>query len=258
MPDRFSQTMKGKAEMAVKPGKLGTGLRTLLGLVGEGANLPDLRVRLPQVPEAKLVAALEALVKDGFLQKQSVAADPADNDLDFTRFISRPVREPTLQQKELAEATIAGIRASQKAGYHVKVINRPAARLAPRAGGEKHTALIIEADDGQALLITRAFLLAKFDTRAASKRAEIIAELNRKPPPDIVTLDLALPEVGGLDLLNRLRQHPVYKDIPVLIISSTDKREDVVQALAYGASGFLSKPVKPDAIVEGARAVLGL
>jgi len=258
MPDFFSQTLKGKAEMAVRPGKLGTGLRTLLGLVGEGASFPDLKTRLPQVPESKLNAALDALVRDGYLQRTSVAADPADNDLDFTRFISRPVKEPTLQQKQLAEATLAGIRSSGRAGFHVKAIDRPAAPIKPHAGGDRHTALILEADDGHALVVTRALLLARFNTRAAGKRAEIIAELNRKPPPDIVVMELALPEVGGLELLNRLRQHPVYKDIPVLVMAKTQKREDVVQALANGASGFLSKPFKPEQVVEGVRALLGI
>jgi CheY-like chemotaxis protein len=258
MADRFSQTMKGKAEMAIKPGKLGTGLRTLLGMVGDGAAFPDLKARLPQVPAEKLTAALEALVKEGFLQRVAAPANPADNDLDFTRFISRPVKEPTLQQKRLAEATIAGIRSSSKAGFHVKIINRPAQRIAPLAGGEKHTVLIIEADDAHALVVTRTLLLAKFDTRTAGKRDEIIAELNRKPPPDVVVMDLALRDVGGLELLARMRQHPSYKTLPIIIMANTTGRDEVVAALAHGASGYISKPFKPDVILDGVRAVLGL
>lgn len=257
MTDRFSQTMKGKAEMAVKPGKLGTGLRTLLGLIGDGAAFADLKARLPQVPEAKLTAALDALVKDGFLQRVAAPAAPADNDLDFTRFMSRPVKEPTLQQKRLAEATIAGIRASTKAGFHVKIINRPAKRIAP-AAGEKHTVLIIEADDTHALVVTRALLLAKFDTRTAGKREEIIAELNRKPPPDAVAMDVALPDVGGLDLLARMRQHPSYKTLPIIVMTNTTGRDEVVSALAHGATGYISKPFKPEVLLDGVRAVLGL
>lgn len=257
MTDSFSQTMKGKAEMAVKPGKLGTGLRTLLGLVGDGAAFADLKARLPQVPAEKLTAALDALVKEGFLQRVAAPAAPPDNDLDFTRFISRPVKEPTLQQKRLAEATIAGIRSSSKAGYHVKIINRPAQRLAP-AVGDKHTVLIIEADDAHALVVARALLLAKFDTRVASKREEIIAELNRKPPPDVVAMDVALPDVGGLDLLARMRQHPSYKTLPIVIMTHTTGRDEVVSALAHGASGYISKPFKPEVILDGVRAVLGL
>jgi CheY-like chemotaxis protein/DNA-binding HxlR family transcriptional regulator len=258
MTDSFSQTMKGKAEMAVKPGKLGTGLRTLLGLVGDGAAFADLKARLPQVPAEKLTAALDALVKEGFLQRVAAPAGPPDNDLDFTRFISRPVKEPTLQQKRLAEATIAGIRASSKAGFHVKIINRPAKRITPVAGGDKHTVLIIDADDAHALVVARALLLAKFDTRAAGKRDEIIAELNRRPPPDVVAMDVALPDVGGIDLLARMRQHPNYKTLPIIVMANTSGRDEVVAALAHGASGYISKPFKPEVILDGVRAVLGL
>ena len=259
MPDSFSQTPKGKDEFAAKPGKLGTGLKTLLGLVGDKATFADIKLKLPQVPAEKITAALEALVKDGYLRRGAPPpAAAADNDLDFTRFINRPVKEPTLQQKRQAEATIAGIRASKKAGYHVNIVNRPAKRLAPNAGGEKHTVLIIDADEANALVVARALLLAKFDTRAAGKREEIIAELNRKPPPDVVAMDVALPDIGGLELLGRLREHPTYKKIPIIVMTARIEHDDLVAALAYGASGYLTKPFKPEAVLDGVRGVLGL
>jgi CheY-like chemotaxis protein len=256
--DTFSQTEKGKAELAAKPGKLSTGLKTLLGLVGANATLAEVKLKLPQVPAEKITAALNALVSDGYLQRAAPAGAPADNDLDFTRFINRPVKEPTLQQKKQAEATIAGVRVSGKAGYHVTIINRAPKRVPPRAGGDQHTVLIIDADESNALVVARALLLAKFNTRAASKRDEIIGELNRKPGPDAVAMDVALPEVGGLELLGRMREHPSYKTIPIIVMTGKVDHEDVVAALAYGASGYMTKPVKPESLVDGIRAVLGL
>lgn len=259
MTDTFSQTPKGKAEFAAKPGKLSTGLKTLLGLVGDQATLADIKIKLPQVPVDKITAALNALVKEGYLHRATPApAAAADNDLDFTRYINRPVKEPTLQQKRQAEATLAGIRASGKPGYHVTIINRAAKRIPPHAGGDMHTVLVIDADDANALVVTRALLLAKFDTRAASKRDEIIAELNRKPPPDAVAMDVALPDIGGLELLGRLREHPIFKTIPIVVMTANTEHDDVVAALAYGASGYMSKPFKPEALLDSVRAVLGL
>jgi CheY-like chemotaxis protein len=262
MTDTFSQTPKGKAEFAAKPGKLSVGLKTLLGMIGDKATLDYLEIKLPQVPAEKIRAAVNKLVADGYLQRIAAPppapAAPADNDLDFTRFINRPVKEPTLQQKRNAEATIAGIRPSKKAGYHVNIINRPPKPIAPRAGGDKHTILVIEADDSHALVIARALLLAKFDTRAAGKRDEIIAELNKQPPPDAIALDVALPDVGGLELLGRLRDHPTFKTVPIVVMTATVDRDDVVAALAYGASGYMSKPFRPEALVESVKAVLGL
>jgi CheY-like chemotaxis protein len=262
MTDNFRPTAKGKAEIAAKPGKLSTGLKTLLGMVGEKASIDFLTIRLPQVPADKIKAAVDKLLADGYLERAAATAPSApaadSNDLDFTRFINRPVKEPTLQQKQQAEATMAGVRISKAAGLHVNIINRAAKRAAPNAGGDKHTILLIDADDANALVLARGLLLAKFDTRAAGKRDEIIGELNKKPPADAIVMDVALPDVGGLELLGRLREHPAYKDVPIIVATRTADRDDVVAALAYGASGYMSKPFKPEALVESVRAVLGL
>jgi CheY-like chemotaxis protein len=258
--DSFSPTAKGKAEIAAKPGQLTTGLKTLLGMVGEKATLTYLEIKLPQVPAEKIKAAVDKLVADGYLERVTAPSVPkaGDNDLDFTRFINRPVKEPTLQQKQQAEATMAGIRSSKKAGFHVSIINRPAKRIPPHAGGEKYTVLLIDSDDANALVAARALLLAKFDTRAAGKREEIISKLNEKPPSDVIVMDVALPDVGGLELLGRLREHPIYKTTPVIVTTATKERDDVVAALAYGATGYMSKPFKPEALLDGVRAVLGI
>lgn len=259
MTDSFSQTAKGKAEFAAKPGKLIPGLKTLLGMIGDKATIADLKIKLPQVPVDKLAAALDRLVADGYLQRGAVPeTDHSDSSLDFTGFIDRPIKEPTLQQKRQAEATLASIRPSKKPGYHVSVINRPAKRIAPHAGGDQHTVLIIDADEANALVMARALLLAKFDTRAASTREEIVAEINKQPPADVIAMDVELPDVIGLELLGRLRDHPTYKTVPIIVMTARIEHDDVVAALAYGASGYMTKPFKPEALLDSVRAVLGL
>jgi CheY-like chemotaxis protein len=259
MADSFSRTPKGMAEYVVKPGKLTPGMKTLLGMVGERTTIPELRAKLPQVPEDKLTAALGKLAADGYVLR---VAEPerahAESSLDFTRFMNRPVKEPTVTQKRQAEATIASIRTSQKAGYQANILNRSAKRIEPHAGGNKHTILVIDADEANALVVTRALLLAKFDTRAGAKREEILGQLNKQPPPDAIAMDIDLPDVGGLELLGRLRDHPTFKTVPIVIMTAKVEHDDVVAALAYGANGFLTKPFKPEALVESIKAVLGL
>jgi len=255
----YTTTAKGKAEFAAKPGKLSTGIKTLLGMVGDKATLVDLKIKLLRVPVDKLLAALDALVADGYLKVDSATATPeSEKSLDFTQFMHRPVKEPTVQQKRQAEATLAGVKPSKKAGYHVSIVNRPARPIAPRAGGDKHTVLVIDADDANSLIMTRALLLAQFDTRAASKQEEIVAQLNKPPPPDVIAMDVVLPDVGGLELLGRLRQHPTYKSVPIVVMTATAEHDDVVAALAYGASGYMSKPFNPEALIDSVKGVLGL
>ena len=261
----YVKTEKGKEEAATKPGKLSGGLKALLGLINK-SSMADLEAKLPQVPVEKLNQALDKLFSEGYIE--IAAAIPTvpplkdkdkEEDLDFTRFINRKVKEPTLQQMRKAEATLSGIRPSKKAGFHVNIINRPEKAIPPHAGGNTHTVLVIDADDANSLVVTRALLLAKFETRSASKKDEIVAQLNKQPAADAIALDIGVStEVIGLELLGRLRQHPTYKAVPIIVMTEKVEHSQLVAALAYGASGYMSKPVKPEALVDGIKAVLGL
>jgi CheY-like chemotaxis protein len=261
----YVKTVKGMMEAKAKPGTLSPGLKTLLGMIDQ-STVSDLQGKLPQVPADKLNAALDRLFVDGYIEIAAAApaapaaAAPAATvaELDFTRFISRPVKEPTIQQKQQAQATLAGIRPSKKAGYHVSIINRSAKRIAPHAGGDKHTVLIIDSDNANTLVVTRALLLAKFDTRAAVTQDEIVAQLNKQPPADVIAMDVVLPDVIGLELLGQLREHPIYKSVPIIVMTAKVEHDDVVAALSYGASGFMTKPFQPEALVDSVKALLGL
>jgi CheY-like chemotaxis protein len=256
----YVKTEKGKEEAATKPGKLSGGLKALLGLINK-SSIADLEAKLPQVPVDKLNQALDKLFSEGYIEIAAAVptlAPGKEEELDFTRFINRPVKEPTIQQKRKAEATLSGIRTSKKAGFHVNIINRPEKAIPPHAGSA-YTVLVIDADDANSLVVTRALLQAKFETRAATKKDEIVAQLNKAPPADVIALDIgATTEVIGLELLGRLRQHPTYKTVPVIVMTEKVEHSQLVAALAYGASGYMSKPVKPEALVDGIKAVLGL
>ena len=66
--------------------------------------------------------------------------------------------------------------------------------------------------------------------------------------PDTVLLDLKLPGIDGLDILKVLRQHPA--NVPVIVISGSGVTNDVVQALRYGASDYLIKPITDLEVLE--------
>lgn len=75
-------------------------------------------------------------------------------------------------------------------------------------------------------------------------------EVFEQDPPDTVLLDLKLPDVDGLEVLKTLRQHPA--NVPVIVVSGSGVTNDVVQALRYGASDYLIKPITDLEVLEHA------
>jgi CheY-like chemotaxis protein len=252
----YKLTGKARSATASEDGKLRPSLRKLLASIGDGATFGEVWSNVPQLGEAKLREVLQKLVSGGYLEV--LYSNVTASDLDITRYFARPVVEPTIHQRQQAEqATLMGMRSLKRAGYYVNILNRSDRRAVPHSGG-KYNVLIIDGDESATLVMVRALLLAGMDTRAAARRDEIVAELARQPPVDAIAMDVALPDVIGLELLGRLRQHPFFKTVPVIVMTARAQHEDVVAALAYGANGYMTKPFKPEALLESVKAVLGL
>ncbi len=68
-------------------------------------------------------------------------------------------------------------------------------------------------------------------------------------PPDLILLDLYMPEVDGFTVLENLRQDIQAARIPVIIISTSTKHEDVLRVRQLGATDYMVKPVDPVKLV---------
>ena len=69
-----------------------------------------------------------------------------------------------------------------------------------------------------------------------------LAVLAADPLPDLVLLDVMLPRVDGFAVLRRLRAGPRTQKLPVIILSSFDRHEDVARGLELGANDYIVKP----------------
>lgn len=68
--------------------------------------------------------------------------------------------------------------------------------------------------------------------------------------PLVVLLDLQLPKVDGLDVLQILKSHPKYKTIPVVVLTSSSDNKDIERSYKLGANSYIVKPVNFDKFVE--------
>lgn len=75
----------------------------------------------------------------------------------------------------------------------------------------------------------------------------------RKPEIDLMLLDLNLPGIGGIEVLKRVRADPLTRGLPVVILTSSQEREDIATAYQFGANSFVSKSETPELMFQRLR-----
>ena len=97
-----------------------------------------------------------------------------------------------------------------------------------------------------------------FDTRVAANRAEVLEALRRAPVPDLVLLDVMLPDADGFNILEKLHAHPAFREVAVIMLTAKATRESVLRGLSGGAAGYITKPFEVDVLMKAVHAVLGM
>lgn len=157
-------------------------------------------------------------------------------------------------QKKEAEEETAKLRQS---GYCINIV-RPAAKVAPLAPGARRYILCIDDDVPLVQILARKLTLDGYTVRTASDLKTIVAELQKLPFPDLILLDVGLPGISGFDLLQKVRKHPKYGAVPVIMLTGRVSPEDVLRGMTSGADGYVSKPFQFDALAIAIKTVLGL
>jgi len=117
--------------------------------------------------------------------------------------------------------------------------------------------LIVDDDESTALLIQKALHSYGLKTHLAHNRQEIVEALGAKPLPHLVLLDVMMPDANGFDVLNRIRQHPALKHLPVLMLTALGDRKDITHGLMLGADGYITKPVLPSVLLQAIETLIG-
>lgn len=165
--------------------------------------------------------------------------------------------EPEISSEEtrrFENAAMIGDEKLRATGFFVNIVKR-----APRSfEGTAPLVLIVEDDPGTAAVIQAVLAKKGYPARTAANLHEIIRALNVKPAPDVILLDIMLPDANGFAVLERLRRHPELSAIPVVMLTSLSDPADVAKGLALGATGYMSKPARPQALLSAIDTVLGI
>jgi two-component system response regulator len=69
------------------------------------------------------------------------------------------------------------------------------------------------------------------------------ADKNKYPTPGLILLDIKLPGIDGIEVLKRIKENPILKQIPVIMLTTSAREEDVARSYAHYANSYLTKPV---------------
>jgi len=253
--DVFELTAKGRAELQGSGTALAPEEIELLVLLDGKSTAGETAARMPALSVDVAFEVFGKLSRAGLI---SLVKDE-DISLDFIDFFeakgpTTPAAAVSAKGKKQAAATVALL---QEKGYSVRIARR--AKHARNVERDRVlSVLVVEDEPHLASLLKHVLTSDGFDVRTAKNREEIVGEFRRPPIPDLVLLDVVLPDANGFDILARMRQHPLLKAVPVVMLTAQATREAVLKGLAGGADGYITKPFRVDALAKAVAAVLGL
>ena len=122
-----------------------------------------------------------------------------------------------------------------------------------RADGKPINVLVVDDEPVLAELVSMALRYEGWDITTAGDGATALA-LAKDKPPDVVVLDVMLPDMSGLDVLHALRQQ--LPGLPLLLLTAKDSVEDRIAGLTAGGDDYVTKPFSLEEVVLRLRALL--
>ena len=246
--DVYFVTELGKSELNAA----GTSLSRLkLGLL----VLIDGKATVSQVQASAGTLSPDAVLEilDGLLRTEHIALQL----FDMGDLFSASAPQQLNGEMPSESAIEGGISTLRKDGYVVRIARRPPGERKPVLD-KKLTVMVVEDEqqlaDNMRVVLTHAGFIA----RVAANREQIVAAFRQPPLPDLVLLDVMLPDADGFEVLAKIRQNPMLREVPVIMVTGTATREAVLKGLLGEANGYITKPFQISVLVKAVKTVLGI
>lgn len=115
--------------------------------------------------------------------------------------------------------------------------------------------LVVEDDPVIQLLVSEVLRGESYDVWTADDGAEGLA-LVQEDPPELVVLDVMMPNLNGYEVLEQMRREPPSAEIPVILLTALNSDEDVARGFAAGANDFIKKPFQTEDLLARVKALL--
>ena len=117
---------------------------------------------------------------------------------------------------------------------------------------KKETILVVDDRADNTELLSIMLTLQGYEVEQSNRGIKAI-EIAKARPPDLILLDVSMPEMDGFEACQRLKADPDTIDIPVIFISALDKVSDKIKAFEYGGNDYITKPFQVEEVVARVR-----
>ncbi|MES2979860.1 MAG: response regulator [Pseudomonadota bacterium] len=210
-------------------------------------SLVQIRASMPELSQDDY----DAIVREMINQKlvTPVVVDPVESNMQASLNL--------LTKTPGTSAVDSGVSSLETSGFYVEIARARGERRI-RDPGDPLSAIVVEDEPTLAKFIQTYLGFEGFNVRLAGNRAKIRAEFGKLPVPDVVLLDVQLPDADGFDILSRLRTHKTFGDVPVIMLTGKATRAAVLKGMAAGADGYVTKPFEAESLIHAVQTVVGL
>ncbi len=114
---------------------------------------------------------------------------------------------------------------------------------------EKKERILVVDDIAQNISVVNEILKSYYKIMAAVSGEKALAIAQSDNPPDLILLDIMMPEMDGYEVCRSLKSDPKTRDIPIIFLSALDDTKDKVKGLDLGAVDYVSKPFQPEEVI---------
>jgi CheY-like chemotaxis protein len=224
--------------------------RRLLWLMDFHGHAGLMREAMSSYPRHVLDEWLAEMEELGLIE-QVAAGQQAEQDF----ALPRSDKTLALEQAQLQQETQAAGSALARTGAYLALDRLRYRRIAPKPAAETEI-LILEDDPDQLALADLRMTMAGYRVRVANSVNGFLQSMFDEGAPDLLLLDVELPDGDGFEVLRRMRRHKVLSALPIIMLTVRNDPADIGKGLALGADGYVTKPYTKSILAEVVRKVL--
>lgn len=241
----YRLTPAGREAWEAQDSALPADYRRILWLMdfhGQAGAMEDFLHRYPQSLVDDWLAEIHELGLIELVLEAPGSPDPKDPDKTWSGPEVRRATETATSSLQTTGAYLSTERINQ-----LEPVRKPV---------EETVVLLVEDDPDQIALADLRLTMAGYKVRVADSVRAFLESMLEAGAPDVLVLDVSLPDGDGFEVLGKLRRHHVFGDLPVILLTAKNEAADIGKGLVLGADAYVTKPYTKKILAGVIRRVL--